>query len=192
MSIIRKPVKNYDYAICSGYFDPLHGGHLDLFDACKELGRYVWVILNNDAQLKEKKRIQCFSEDERYKILSKLKSVDYVTISYDRGPSVEITLQVILNQINRPLVPAKCYLDHQISKRNIYDPNSYIEVTPKRICFVNSGDRNQSNASSKEEEVCKKHHCDIKYINLPKTNSSSLIIKNIIKQYENTVTPDHE
>lgn len=188
MSIIRKPAKDYDYTICSGYFDPLHGGHLDLFDACKELGRYVWVILNNDAQLREKKRIQCFSEAERYKILTKLKNIDYVTISYDRGPSVEITLQVILNQINKPITyPVKRYIyEFSHIADHVFIPSL------SKICFVNSGDRNQSNASSKEEEVCKKHHCDIKYIDLPKTNSSSLIIKNIIKQYEDMVTPDHE
>ena len=36
--------------IVSGYFNPLHGGHLDMIEAAAELGNHLIVIVNNDQQ----------------------------------------------------------------------------------------------------------------------------------------------
>lgn len=42
--------------IVSGYFNPLHGGHLNLFEAASQLGDRLLVIVNNDKQQLIKKR----------------------------------------------------------------------------------------------------------------------------------------
>ena len=36
--------------IVSGYFNPLHKGHLELFEKAKALGDQLWVIVNSDLQ----------------------------------------------------------------------------------------------------------------------------------------------
>ncbi len=54
--------------IVSGYFNPLHKGHLELFKKAKEVGDLLCVIVNNDKQreLKGSKYFQ--DEDERIEI----------------------------------------------------------------------------------------------------------------------------
>ena len=37
--------------IVSGYFNPLHKGHLELFEKAKEEGDLLIVIVNNDKQI---------------------------------------------------------------------------------------------------------------------------------------------
>ena len=36
--------------IVSGYFNPLHKGHVELFNLAKNFGDYLIVIVNNDFQ----------------------------------------------------------------------------------------------------------------------------------------------
>ena len=40
--------------IVSGYFNPLHKGHLELFKRAKAYGDVLWVIVNSDLQRKLK------------------------------------------------------------------------------------------------------------------------------------------
>ena len=40
--------------IVSGYFNPIHSGHLDYFQEAKKLGDFLVVIVNNDDQVKVK------------------------------------------------------------------------------------------------------------------------------------------
>jgi cytidyltransferase-like protein len=46
-------------AITSGYFDPMHRGHLELLNLSREQGDKLWVIVNNDVQaaLKREKHL---------------------------------------------------------------------------------------------------------------------------------------
>ena len=37
--------------IVSGYFNPLHKGHLELFEKAKASGDQLWVIVNSDFQI---------------------------------------------------------------------------------------------------------------------------------------------
>jgi cytidyltransferase-like protein len=36
--------------ITSGYFNPIHPGHIECFELSKMLGDELWVIVNNDHQ----------------------------------------------------------------------------------------------------------------------------------------------
>ena len=36
--------------ICSGYFNPLHKGHIEYLKRSKEAGTFLYVIVNNDLQ----------------------------------------------------------------------------------------------------------------------------------------------
>lgn len=69
--------------IVSGYFNPLHGGHLDLFESAKALGEYLIVIVNNDkAQMLKKGKI-ILDEDNRVRLIKALRDVDEVVLSVD-------------------------------------------------------------------------------------------------------------
>ena len=62
----------------SGYFDPLHVGHLECLELAKELGDKLIVIVNSDLQARLKKGKPFMNEQDRLKIVSALKCVDEV------------------------------------------------------------------------------------------------------------------
>jgi len=68
----------------SGGFDPIHIGHVRLFNEAKKLGDELVVILNNDNWLNKKKGFALMSEKERKEIIESLKPVDRVIISKHR------------------------------------------------------------------------------------------------------------
>ena len=71
----------------SGYFDPLHVGHLECLELAKELGDKLIVIVNNDYQARLKKGKPFMKEDDRLKIVAALKCVDEVFLSIDKDKS---------------------------------------------------------------------------------------------------------
>ncbi|MHA1868728.1 MAG: adenylyltransferase/cytidyltransferase family protein [Candidatus Heimdallarchaeaceae archaeon] len=79
----------------SGYFNPLHAGHVEYFKLAKALGDTLIVILNNDEQLKLKGRKPFMPLEERKKILEAIKYVDEVFISIDKDKSVCKSLEKI-------------------------------------------------------------------------------------------------
>ena len=84
--------------VISGYFDPLHIGHLEYIEKAKELGKKVIVIVNNDLQAKLKKGKSFILEKERIKIVKKLKWVDEVVLSIDEDSSVCKTLEKVIKE----------------------------------------------------------------------------------------------
>ena len=74
--------------INSGYFDPIHVGHIECMELSKKLGDKLIVILNNDKQCILKKGKAFMPQDERKKIIESLKFVDCVFDSIDEDKSV--------------------------------------------------------------------------------------------------------
>jgi D-beta-D-heptose 7-phosphate kinase/D-beta-D-heptose 1-phosphate adenosyltransferase len=81
--------------ICSGYFDPIHKGHLQLLNEAKQYGDELWVIVNNDEQAKQKKGKSFMDENERCEIMRNIKAVDRVILSIDEDRSVIKTLETL-------------------------------------------------------------------------------------------------
>lgn len=81
--------------VVSGYFDPLHVGHLENISLARELGDKLIVIVNNDKQAVLKKGSSFMKEEDRVKILSSLKDVDEVFLSIDEDPSVCKSLEAV-------------------------------------------------------------------------------------------------
>ena len=77
----------------SGYFDPLHIGHIEYFEEAKKLGDILIVILNNDYQARLKNSFM--PQEERAKIIKSLRMVDKVFISVDEDKSVCKSLELI-------------------------------------------------------------------------------------------------
>ena len=72
----------------SGYFDPIHIGHLEYLKMAKDLGDYLIVIVNNDYQSNLKKGKSFMNELDRVEIIKALKLVDEVFLSIDKDRTV--------------------------------------------------------------------------------------------------------
>ena len=111
--------------IVSGYFNPIHKGHLEYFNNAKALADELFVIVNSDFQrnLKGSKEFQ--KEDERLFIVQNIKAVDKAIISIDTDRTVCVSL------------------NHLYKKFGLeYD-----------LGFANGGDQN--NDSIPEASICK-------------------------------------
>ena len=78
--------------IVSGYFNPLHKGHIEYFNLAKSYGDKLIVIVNNDIQRELKGSEEFMLEKERSLIISELIIVDDVFLSIDTDRSVVQTL----------------------------------------------------------------------------------------------------
>lgn len=79
----------------SGYFNPLHVGHLEMIEMAKNLGDKLIVIVNSDYQVKLKGSVPFMSEEDRIKIISALRDVDEVFLSIDRDKTVCKSLEAV-------------------------------------------------------------------------------------------------
>ena len=84
--------------IVSGYFNPIHKGHLEYFNNAKELCDELFVIVNNDHQRKLKGSKEFQKEDERMIIVSNIKAVDKAILSVDQDRTVCETIRMIANE----------------------------------------------------------------------------------------------
>jgi len=72
----------------SGYFDPVHFGHIEYLQKAKELGDKLIVIVNNDKQAHLKKGFEFMPFKERMEIVKALRFVDEVFPSIDEDKTV--------------------------------------------------------------------------------------------------------
>jgi cytidyltransferase-like protein len=79
----------------SGYFDPIHVGHLEYLKLSKELGDRLVVIVNNNHQCVLKKGKPFMDEKDRVEIVKSLKVVDEVFLSIDMDKTVCSSLESI-------------------------------------------------------------------------------------------------
>ena len=134
--------------IVSGYFNPIHKGHIEYFKLAKKRGNYLIVIVNNDFQRKLKKSKEFMMEEERFLIVKELKIVDKVILSIDKDKSVSKTLEKISLDLSEE-----------------YD-----------LYFANGGDQN--NTTIPEREICKKLGIKLLDGLGDKIQSSSWLLKN--------------
>jgi cytidyltransferase-like protein len=113
--------------VVSGYFNPVHKGHIDLFNKAKTHGDKLWVIVNSDLQRELKGSKSFMNEGERLLIVSSLKIVDFSIVSVDEDRTVRETLR-LLN-----------------ARALSSDPKD-------KIAFANGGD--QTNESIPESYIC--------------------------------------
>ena len=87
--------KNKIRVAVSGYFDPIHVGHLEYLRMAKELGDSLVVIVNNNYQCKLKKGKHFMDENDRVEIVKALRFVDEVFLSVDKDRTVCKSLEEI-------------------------------------------------------------------------------------------------
>jgi cytidyltransferase-like protein len=81
--------------VVSGYFNPLHIGHLEMFKKAKAIGDKLIVIVNNDKQQMLKRGFIYMTQSDRRKIVESIKWVDEVVVSIDEDRTVCKTLEMI-------------------------------------------------------------------------------------------------
>jgi cytidyltransferase-like protein len=110
--------------IVSGYFNPIHKGHIEYFNNAKANGDVLIVIVNSDHQraLKGSKEFQ--KEDERVSIVSNIKCVDNVFLSIDQDRTVCETIKCIYDELST---------DYKLAFANGGDQNNNL-IPERSIC----------------------------------------------------------
>ena len=83
--------------IVSGYFSPIHTGHLDMIEGAAALGDEVFVIVNNNAQQVMKKGKVIIDEADRLRVVNALRLVDHAIIAVDEDRTVSASLAKLAN-----------------------------------------------------------------------------------------------
>ena len=138
--------------IVSGYFNPLHKGHLELFEKAKVAGNKLWVIVNSDFQRELKGSKAFMDEDERLIIVKAIGIVDKALISVDKDKTQCATLGDLADKYS----------------------------TEYELYFANGADQN--NDSIPEVPVCKEKGIGLLERLGGKIQSSSWLLKNNIKK----------
>jgi D-beta-D-heptose 7-phosphate kinase/D-beta-D-heptose 1-phosphate adenosyltransferase len=84
--------KNKKIVVVSGGFDPVHIGHVRMFNEAKKLGDRLIVILNNDNWLRYKKGYVFMPEEERKEIIEAFESVDEVFLTLHKKDTKDISV----------------------------------------------------------------------------------------------------
>lgn len=141
--------------ITSGYFNPMHPGHINLFKGAKALGDFLIVIVNNDEQTRTKGSAEFMDENDRIEIVKSIKYVDEVFLSIDKGKSISESLKVVALKF----------------------PNC-------QIFFAKGGDRNVGNIPEEEKKVCEEFNIQVvNGVGGGKVQSSSWLINNVINKF---------
>lgn len=119
--------------IVSGYFNPLHGGHIDMIEAAKAMGDRLVVIVNNDKQQLLKKGKIILDDENRLRLMRALRDVDQVVLSIDEDATIKRTLAMVAGQ-------------HPGDK----------------LIFANGGDRD-SEKEIPEAAVCKQYNIEMRF-----------------------------
>ena len=109
----------------SGYFDPVHSGHINYLREARKLGDKLIVIVNNNKQAKLKKGHYFMPVEERKIILESIKYVDKVFISIDNTKDVSKSL--------RKIKPDIFAVGVDNNKKNLYEKNTCKELGIKII-----------------------------------------------------------
>lgn len=117
----------------SGYFNPLHGGHLDMIESARKMADKLIVIVNNDKQQLIKKGKIILDEQNRMRLMRALRDVDDVILSIDEDSTVIRTVELIAR-----------------------------EHPDCELVFAQGGDRN-SDKVNPEADVCHQYGIEIVY-----------------------------
>lgn len=87
--------------ILSGYFNPIHKGHIEYLQNAKAKGDKLFIIVNSDFQRELKGSKEFQDENERLLIVENLKLVDKCFLSIDKDRTVIESLKMIFNQFGK-------------------------------------------------------------------------------------------
>ncbi len=143
-------MENKKIIITSGFYNPIHIGHVNLIREAKKMGDFLVVIVNNDQQVKIKGSFPFMPEQERIEIVKALRYADDVVLAVDNDGYVARSLELIAQKY------------------------------PGDLYFAKGGDRHIGNLPESEINVCKKYNIKIiNGVGGDKVQSSSWLIKKL-------------
>jgi len=119
--------------IVSGYFNPLHGGHLDMIEEARAMGDKLIAVVNNDKQQMLKKGKIILDEKNRLRLMRALRDVNEVVLSIDEDLTQVKTLEMIA-----------------------------IQHPGDELIFANGGDRDSEQAIP-EADICKQYGIEMRF-----------------------------
>jgi cytidyltransferase-like protein len=145
--------------VVSGYFNPIHTGHIDYLKGARKLGTALIVIVNNDAQVRLKGSVPFMSQRDRLVIVNALECVSDAVPSIDTDGSVVRTLRSVRDKYHGRndyrSQPANCH-----------------------IIFANGGDRKVDNIP--EYDLCESLGIEMAFnVGGGKTQSSSELLEKV-------------
>jgi len=114
--------------ILSGYFSPMHIGHLDMIEDAAARADFVIVVVNNNDQQMAKKGKVIIDEADRLRIVEALRVVDHAFIAVDDDRTVSASLEKVAREFG-----------------DVYS-----------LTFANGGDRKDGSVVP-ETDVCDRH-----------------------------------
>mgnify|MGYP003114752012 FL=1 len=156
---MAKKKKKYKVMLVSGGFDPVHKGHLEMIAHAREQAEEVWVILNNDFWLRQKKGQEFMDQDEREYIMSQVKGVTETFIVYPRSATDKTVCDGIYSAV-------------QAYRRKFKGKMS--------MAFGNGGDRVEGNIP--EADYCDSMEVDMVWGLGKKVQSSSWLLEKFNNQ----------
>lgn len=144
-------MKGKKIVVTSGFFNPLHAGHVNLIKAAKAMGDFLVVIVNNDEQVRTKGSAPFMPQHERLEIIKAIAGVDEAFLAIDQDGYVPESLKAI----------AKKHAGHE-------------------LIFAKGGDRNFDNLPDSEKQVCKDFNITVvSNVGGEKVQSSSWLINKV-------------
>ena len=156
-------MKKYKVILISGGFDPVHKGHIECIQNAKKLADEVWIGLNNDRWLRNKKGKSFMSEEERTFIMNNIKGVDWV---YVMNPKIHNDTTAV------DFIDASRH--KWMRERGQWEKGI--------MAFGNGGDRVAGGVPATEEDVCSTLGIDLVWGLGDKVQSSSWLLE----KYNNT------
>lgn len=144
--------------LMSGGFDPVHRGHIECIQRGLELADEVWIGLNNEQWLRNKKGKSFMSENERSYIMKHIKGV---------------TWAYVMNPQDRTDISATDFIEqsrlHWLKMGNKWEKGTF--------AFGNGGDRVSGSVPPIEEDICNQLGIDLVWGLGDKVQSSSWLLE---------------
>lgn len=121
---IKNNMNKKKAVIISGYFNPIHKGHLEYINNAKAIADELFVIVNSDFQRELKGSKEFQSEEERLLIIENIKAVNQSFLSIDKDRTVCKTIEMIYKQYGS---------DYELGFANGGDQNNDT-IPEKSIC----------------------------------------------------------
>jgi len=174
-------------AIVSGGFDPVHVGHLELFERAKSISDDVFAIVNTDDFLTNKKGKPFMPFEERVIIIQALKPIKLAVKSIDTDETVQATIKQIYETYKDKYDEILfCNGGDKTSGANTPEHNLCEELGIKSVYGL--GDKIQSSSwltQEKEEVPVKKKITVFKPEDMPEDTRVQRVVKEHILSLKN-------
>ena len=134
--------------VISGFFNPLHIGHIDYISAARNLGDFLIVIVNSDDQVKIKGSVPFMNQDDRLRIIRNIIGVDRAVIAIDEDGSVCKTIREEFKRLqNDPFFEEMVFANGGDRKEGGVPEDVLEEELGVRMIYNAGGDKVQSSSN---------------------------------------------